>query len=69
MMNLSQYLKEQKLTQAEFAARLGVHQGTVARLINRDRSPSWEMAARIQSVTDGSVPVAVWAEPVQDGDA
>lgn len=60
MMTLPQYLEWKKMTQAQFAARLGVAQGTVSKLC-ADRRPSWDMAARIESATEGHVPVSVWA--------
>ena len=62
MMTLAQYLKRENLTQAQLAERLGASQGAVSKLVSGDRSPSWEMAARIEAVTSGAVPVAVWAQ-------
>ena len=50
------------MTQAEFAALIGVTQGEVSKLCNDKvgRRPSWDMAARIQEATDGAVPVTAW---------
>jgi transcriptional regulator with XRE-family HTH domain len=62
MMTLSEYMKQKQITQVQLAARLGVHQGTIARLVSGDRSPSWELAAKIERATAGHVPVAVWAQ-------
>jgi transcriptional regulator with XRE-family HTH domain len=61
MMTLTQYLDAKKITQAEFARRLGVNQGTVSKLCRAGR-PSWRLAARIEDETGGAVPVSVWAK-------
>lgn len=68
MMTLSQYLDAKEITQAEFAAQLGVSQGTVSKLCG-SRRPSWEMAAKIEAATGGLVPVAVWARSSQESAA
>lgn len=60
MMTLSEYLKINTIRQADFAARIGVTQGTVSRLCSGRMSPDMSMAARIQFETDGAVPVTVW---------
>ena len=62
-MTLPQYLDLTKTTQASFADRLGVAQGTISKLCNErnPRRPSWGMAARIEKETGGAVPVSVWA--------
>jgi len=60
MMTLAQYLTDKKITQAEFARRLNVNQGTVSKLCAGKR-PSWNMATRIAAATGGEVPVQVWA--------
>lgn len=60
MMTLSQYLEAQKLTQAGFAARLGVPQATVSKLASGHRFPSVDTAKRIAAATDGAVPITAW---------
>lgn len=60
MMTLDQYLTLTKITQSEFAAMVPTHQGTISKLCNGKR-PGWEMARRIEELTAGAVPVAVWA--------
>lgn len=60
MMTLSQYLEAKKITQGQFAAMIGTHQGTVSKLC-AGRRPGWDMAAKIAAITDGQVPVSVWA--------
>lgn len=72
MMTLTQYLSDQKLTQAEFAAMIDATQGTVSKLC-ANRRPSWDLAMKIERVTGGKVPVSVWPtahqEPAQADDA
>jgi transcriptional regulator with XRE-family HTH domain len=57
---LDQWLKEKRMTQAEFAARIGVDQSTITRIIPGDgkrqtRRPSFELQALIMRETDGAV--------------
>ena len=67
MLTLKQYLAANDMNQAEFAARIGVTQGTVSKLC-AGRRPSWAMAAKIADVTGGQVPVGVWvlSSPASD---
>ena len=65
MMNLTQYLKAENLTQAQFAERIKARQSTVSKLCTGEKRPSWDMAARIARATDGKVPVSVWAEAAE----
>ncbi len=59
-MTLEQYLTQTKITQADFAAMVPTHQGTISKLCN-GRRPGWEMARRIEELTQGAVPVSIWA--------
>ena len=61
MMTLTQYLDAENITQAQFAQMVGTSQGTVSKLC-AGRRPRWDLAARIERATSGSVPVAVWAQ-------
>ncbi|HRD79055.1 MAG TPA: helix-turn-helix transcriptional regulator [Hyphomicrobiaceae bacterium] len=60
-MRLTDYLAQEKLSAAEFAARIGVHRSTVSRWIEPVISggvpfrPSWEQIAKIRDVTGGAV--------------
>jgi DNA-binding transcriptional regulator YdaS (Cro superfamily) len=60
MMTLASYLNASKISQADFAASVGVQQPTVHRWLHGAR-PSWDKAALIERVTDGAVPIAAWA--------
>ena len=68
MMTLTQYLKAEKITQAQFARRLSASQGTVSKLCT-GRRPSWDLAVKIEQLTHGKVPVAVWAQAECSGNA
>lgn len=69
MMDLTQYLKAENLTQAQFAERVQVRQSTISKLCSGEIRPSWSMAARIERATAGAVPVATWASRTEGGTA
>lgn len=59
-MRLEEYLACNQLTQEGFAERVGVTQGTIARLLPQDgrpplRRPSMRLASKIAEVTGGAV--------------
>jgi transcriptional regulator with XRE-family HTH domain len=65
MTPLERYLAEHELSQEEFAARIPCKQGTISRLLPQNgrpplRRPSLKLAARIQAVTNGAVPMGSW---------
>jgi len=62
MMTLNQYLDAEQITQAKFAKRIKVTQGTVSKLC-AGRRPGWDLAARIAAATAGKVPVEAWLAP------
>jgi transcriptional regulator with XRE-family HTH domain len=62
MMDLTQYLKAENLTQAQFAERINVRQSTVSKLCSGVTRPSLDMALVIESATGGLVPVAAWSD-------
>lgn len=43
-----------------WAARLGITKSYLSELLNGNRTPSLEVAVRIQRVTNGAVPAASW---------
>ena len=61
MMTLDAYLKAHKISQADFAAAIGVKQPTVHRW-TRGEKPSMDVAAKIQNETGGAVPLHVWVQ-------
>jgi plasmid maintenance system antidote protein VapI len=63
MKNLHTYLAEQRITQAGFAAKIGVTQATVSKLIAGTTKPGLDLAVRIERMTDGAVPVDTWVGP------
>jgi transcriptional regulator with XRE-family HTH domain len=54
-MRLIDYLRQQKLTHAEFATRIGATQAAVTRYANGRRMPSLGKIIRIERETDGAV--------------
>ena len=60
MNKLAQYLTDRKITQAEFAARIGVTQAMVSRLAKGKAQPSPDVAVRIERETDGIAPFHAW---------
>lgn len=71
MRDLKTYLSETGETQAEFAGRIGVSQGTVSKLCKGLISPSLTLALKIDTATDGEVSVKAWAvgPSPQEGEA
>lgn len=59
-MDLKTYLKNHRMTETAFAAKLGVSQRTVNRYTQDERFPSPEMILRISDATGGKVKIADW---------
>jgi len=73
MSKLAEYLKAHSMTQAQFALKVGLTQGYIARLCRHGAVPKLETASRIERATDGEVPVSAWllapSEARSDGNA
>jgi len=54
-MTLRDWLTEQGITRAEFAARVGVSEVQITRVINRNRGASLRLAVAIERETGGRV--------------
>ena len=54
-MKLADYLSDSKLTQSEFAKRIGSPVSVVSRLVSEERDPSVETLKRIIEASDGAV--------------
>lgn len=67
MEQLSRYLKKNSIRQGEFAASVGVTQGVISRLVNGTTKPGLELAVRIDTATQGDVPVHCWVKVSQVG--
>lgn len=67
MMTLTQFLIEKCISQQQFAARVGVRQGTISRLTCGAIRPSLQLAAKIERETGGLVPAVSWVpdDPVE----
>jgi DNA-binding XRE family transcriptional regulator len=55
MTTLAQYLKAHDMTQADFAARVGLHQATVSKIAAGSVGASLKTALAIHRATDGKV--------------
>lgn len=66
MHTLSDYLRENRIRQCDFAAELGVTQATVSRIVRRVKLPSLELAFAIQRATKGAVPVSSWDPEISE---
>lgn len=54
-MKILDYMKTNRLKQEDFAAQIGVSQGTLSRYINGSRIPTPQVFASIYKKTDGQV--------------
>jgi plasmid maintenance system antidote protein VapI len=59
---LSRWLDATESSRDDFARKLGITRQHLDRLCRCDRRPSWELAARIEKLTDGVVNVGSWAK-------
>ena len=60
MEKLSAYLKEKGISQNAFARLVGIHPSVVSRYLNDGVKPTFDLAAKIESVTGGAVPLSAW---------
>lgn len=68
-MTLKAWLKEQGITQAQFAARIQISQGGLNDILNARKKPSLEVAARIERATEGAITAISFVEPAGEADA
>jgi transcriptional regulator with XRE-family HTH domain len=61
-MKLATFLTNKPMTQAAFAASLGVSQATINRYVTNERFPDPQMIERIASATGRKVTFADWHE-------
>ncbi|RJL18236.1 helix-turn-helix domain-containing protein [Paracoccus siganidrum] len=60
MATLRHHLETSGETQAAFAQRINIQQGTVSKLARGVMLPSLKLAQKIERATDGQVPVSSW---------
>ncbi|WP_210526340.1 helix-turn-helix transcriptional regulator [Rubellimicrobium arenae] len=60
MSTLEQYLAENGIKQAAFAASISISRGALADLLTGRRTPSLALAKRISDATSGGVPMEIW---------
>jgi transcriptional regulator with XRE-family HTH domain len=57
-MTLSEWLERHRMTQAEFADKIGVSEGTISRIRRGINTPGLDIAIKIQDVTNNQVGLA-----------
>ena len=57
---LEKYLRETGMGVSGFAAALGVDHSLVSKWYRGKTRPGWEMAAKIERITRGKVPLKAW---------
>lgn len=62
-MRLSEYLANQKISDSEFARRVGVSHSLVHRWKSGEKRPSMETASRIRDATGGAVTADDFMDP------
>ena len=63
MGTLTDYLRDNNITQGAFAARAGLSQSLISRLCKGTVKPTVDRAALIERLTDGAVPMSAWVQP------
>jgi len=61
-MTLDTYLKLKRISQTEFARRLGVAPQRISYINSNGRSPGRVLAIKIEDATDGLVSIRSWDE-------
>lgn len=54
-MKLAEYLQQEKLSPAQFAANLGKHASTISRVLKEQRTPTLDLMDAIAKETKGKV--------------
>jgi predicted transcriptional regulator len=67
-LTLAKWLKDNEITRADFARRCEYDPSNLTKLLDGRIKPSLEVAAKIDRLTDGAVPMAGWVES-QTGEA
>jgi transcriptional regulator with XRE-family HTH domain len=62
-MTLAEWMEKAGVSQAALAARVGISQGQVSRLVAGRRSPGRRVALALERETGGEVKAASWDEP------
>lgn len=63
MEKLQQFLATSGIRQSALASKLGINRGYMSQLASGRKLPSLQLAAEIEKVTDGAVPVGCWIPP------
>ena len=60
---LDTYMAERSIKDADFAALIERDRSLVQKLRSGRARPSLDLAARIEAVTQGAVPMSAWVQP------
>ena len=60
IMNLKEYIEENRMSQEDFARAVGLSQPYISQLVSRDRIPSLKVAIKIETFTHGKVLTTDW---------
>lgn len=63
---LSAYMERNKIGDAEFGALIGKDRSLVNRLRRGDVRPTLEVAAQIETITEGEIPMQAWVAELSD---
>lgn len=59
---LARFLTDAKISDAEFAAKIGKHRSIVNKIRNGRLKPTLDVAADIETHTGGAVPMQAWTD-------
>lgn len=65
----AEYVKASGKRFFEWADLLGISRGHLSQIMNGNKTPSLELAVRIERLTEGAVPVASWVVSIPEEDA
>ncbi len=57
---LAAYMERHKISDADFAAKIGKDRSVVNRIRRGDVRPTLDVAAQIEAITEGEVPMQAW---------
>jgi transcriptional regulator with XRE-family HTH domain len=66
MQKLREYLKGRN--KGEFAKVIGIHPGSLSRILGGEYRPGYKLAEKIEAATDGAVPIQSWKREAADTD-
>jgi transcriptional regulator with XRE-family HTH domain len=65
----AQHIDHSNENRSAWAERLGISRSYLSDLLNRKKTPSLELAVRIQNLTGGAVPASSWIDAMPAAEA